>query len=802
MSQFAPSTYQTAIFQWVTDETGHALVDAAAGAGKSTTLVRAAALLPKRTKALFCAFNRHIAKELGEKLKEASSKMECRTIHGLGRGALVAGLKRGQLAQSLSEPDARKYARLADTYILTTARQEYSLLRAVWLKEQEEGLHDPEGQRLDADLEDEEPFPSFEPIQLAGYLRKLVDFRRLTLTEPTEEALLDLADHYDLSIEFDTAREEALFWPMLARGVEVVVKAGAEEYQRLGIIDYTDMVFLPIYLDLPPARYDWVMIDECQDLNACQLELVLRAQKPGARLLFCGDRNQSLYGFTGADTQSIAKIIARCEATVLPLSICYRCPSSHIELAQQVYANIEASPTAAPGIVSVIAASKANQQASAGDYIICRTNAPLVTRCMALIREGRKAIVLGKDLGKNFLDLLKKLSRRPGFAFRDLVAIAETYQREQEEILSKEKDNDLAIEMVRDKIATLKALRQAYLTNLGEQQREANLQGFIAYIEAFFAPEEDETGKRIDYSSFVVLCTVHKAKGLEANRVFIERPDLLPHPAAKKDWQREQEQNILYVALTRAKQELYFIDESPESIRLPEREGGPLTIVVVHGPEGETSVFLDEEPERGLIIPDSLDNETVDGEVVTIEQEPATPASNILYLPFKGELEVPLTEGRVSRIAAIEVLCPLCSGVCADPATGSLYITHDLVGHTIVCSRCKRACIVPLNAFNLDGNVVAREKPSQAVPNSKIEKKGRTKKERKSNAGAKTKGKEPRQPMQLSLDMRVIRTLKQWGVNASALFTELLNQYQPFLEMYAAVNDGEQPEDDEEDDDE
>ena len=78
----------------------------------------------------------------------------------------------------------------------------------------------------------------------------------------------------------------------------------------------------------------------------------------------------------------------------------------------------------------------------------------------------------------------------------------------------------------------------------------------------------------------------------------------------------------------------------------------------------------------------------------------------------------------------------------------------------------------------------------------------RSKKERKSNAGAKTKGKEPRQPMQLSLDMRVIRTLKQWGVNASALFTELLNQYQPFLEMYAAVNDGEQPEDDEEDDDE
>jgi hypothetical protein len=37
---------------------------------------------------------------------------------------------------------------------------------------------------------------------------------------------------------------------------------------------------------------------------------------------------------------------------------------------------------------------------------------------------------------------------------------------------------------------------------------------------------------------------------LEADRVFIERPDLLPHPETKRDWQVEQEQNILYVALT------------------------------------------------------------------------------------------------------------------------------------------------------------------------------------------------------------------------------------------------------------
>jgi ATP-dependent DNA helicase PIF1 len=164
--------------------------------------------------------------------------------------------------------------------------------------------------------------------------------------------------------------------------------------------------------------------------------------------------------------------------------------------------------------------------------------------------------------------------------------------------------------------------------------------------------------------------------------------------------------------------------------------------------------------------------------------------------------QVPLTEGRVARIAAIEVLCPACAGICVDPGTGSTYITPDLVGHTIVCSRCKQQCIVPLNAFSLDGAVIAREKPEQNVSNAKREKKGRTKKERKSNAGAKSHGKEPKQPLQLSLDMRIIQTLKTWGVNASALYKELLAQYDPFLQQYREVTGeefGEEESDEEED---
>ena len=55
----------------------------------------------------------------------------------------------------------------------------------------------------------------------------------------------------------------------------------------------------------------------------------------------------------------------------------------------------------------------------------------------------------------------------------------------------------------------------------------------------------------------ICLSTVHKIKGLEANRVFIVRPDLLPMKTVK-GWQYLQEKNLEYVAITRAKTELIY----------------------------------------------------------------------------------------------------------------------------------------------------------------------------------------------------------------------------------------------------
>jgi superfamily I DNA/RNA helicase len=60
----------------------------------------------------------------------------------------------------------------------------------------------------------------------------------------------------------------------------------------------------------------------------------------------------------------------------------------------------------------------------------------------------------------------------------------------------------------------------------------------------------------------IFLSTVHKAKGLEANNVYIACRSLMPSKSAKKDWEIEQEKNLIYVAYTRAKNTLGFIDEN------------------------------------------------------------------------------------------------------------------------------------------------------------------------------------------------------------------------------------------------
>jgi superfamily I DNA/RNA helicase len=54
---------------------------------------------------------------------------------------------------------------------------------------------------------------------------------------------------------------------------------------------------------------------------------------------------------------------------------------------------------------------------------------------------------------------------------------------------------------------------------------------------------------------------MHRSKGLEAKNVFIIEAQLCPAFYAMQPWQKEQELNLMYVARTRAKEKLIYVND-------------------------------------------------------------------------------------------------------------------------------------------------------------------------------------------------------------------------------------------------
>lgn len=61
-------------------------------------------------------------------------------------------------------------------------------------------------------------------------------------------------------------------------------------------------------------------------------------------------------------------------------------------------------------------------------------------------------------------------------------------------------------------------------------------------------------------SNQITLSTIHKSKGLQADRIFILNWHLLPSEYATGEQELEQEKCLQYVAVTRAKKELIFCE--------------------------------------------------------------------------------------------------------------------------------------------------------------------------------------------------------------------------------------------------
>jgi superfamily I DNA/RNA helicase len=343
-----------------------------------------------------------------------------------------------------------------------------------------------------------------------------------------------MADHYGVNSLDDTSDMDAVI-----EAAQSVYRASLEQTD---VVDFDDMILFPLIKNLRVRfQRDLIFLDEAQDTSRARRALVKKFVKPDGRIVVVGDDRQAIMGFAGASADALTDFIAELDAVILPLNVTWRCPKAVVAVAQTLVPDIQAADSAIEGEVTSM--DQLPEQFNPTDAILCRNTAPLIENAYALIRKGVACKVEGREIGTGLLRLVDRWKRITTItAFLD--KLEDFRAREIQKAQAKGHDNK--VDEINDRCDTLEVICRAC-----QQKGQHMLDAVRDFINDLFA--DDVTG-------VVTLCTYHRAKGREWPRVMlIEHSKRCPSPRAKQVWQRRQEANLAYVAITRAQQHLIFV---------------------------------------------------------------------------------------------------------------------------------------------------------------------------------------------------------------------------------------------------
>ena len=470
---------QDAIWNEIQNGTGHIIVNAGAGVGKTFTIVEGANR-DSGVKKAFLAFNKSIQLELAERLPD---DVEVKTFHALGFAALrAAGIR--------TKVNNFKVKNIIDDML---GRDFY-----------------------------------------AQPLIKLISLIKGSMIDENDtKGIYSLIDEYN--IEFNSDREEVI-------AIDSIPAILNQCKQNTSLIDFDDMIWLPLVLDMPLPTFDTLFVDEAQDFNEMQRQLVLACTKNG-RCIIVGDKNQAIYGFRGADSGSMSIFENQLKArgsTVnsFGLTLTWRCPKSVVAEANRYVKEFNCLETAEDGQVHV----NAYLNPQKGDMVLCRYNAPLVSAFYDLITQGKSAYILGRDMHKGLVNYVKKITKHNNMSSEEFMNLLTVdFKVNHAKLIDTDKQNQA--NTLSDKFECVKIFAS----------KADTVGGIIAEIERLFNSKT---------KGDIQLSTVHKAKGLEADNVFILATERMPHPKATN---MQEERNICYVAITRAKKNLYYCGPRPKN---------------------------------------------------------------------------------------------------------------------------------------------------------------------------------------------------------------------------------------------
>jgi superfamily I DNA/RNA helicase len=412
---------------------------------------------------------------------------------------------------------------------------------------------------------------------------RLVENLHTRLREICPRAIQEEAEATALDNDIVPGTEEKTPLPDVARWALRALELAREKTDK---VDFADMIYLPIAMGWLAPQFDLVVQDELQDASPPQLEIARGVC--GGRFVGIGDDRQAIYGWRGADTGSLARLEAELSATRLLMPETFRCGRAIVAEARLIVPDFVAHPSVCDGVVRSASREQAWLEADPGDgpgrgdFILSRTNAPLVGVVLQLFKQDKKCRILGRDVAAGLTGFVNRLSRKLDDRTDAWVLVDAAWDyHAREEARAKETKVKAAkrrAARVRDQAEMLEALADG-ISTIGDLRKR---------IEMVFS--DDGSGRG------VVCSNVHQIKGREARRVYALSDTfgravscLCGHFASRHRWSmfhREaaeaagfkqgcsscecqvyrrntdaalEEENIRYVAITRTKEVLTWV---------------------------------------------------------------------------------------------------------------------------------------------------------------------------------------------------------------------------------------------------
>lgn len=390
---------------------------------------------------------------------------------------------------------------------------------------------------------------------------QLLELLRLYCSPPYLESITTIVELHNLDIPINKK--------VVAAAAECL-KMGLHDAINNFVIDCTDMSWVLWMhrdnckgtIEKWRSQFRMIAVDECQDTDQLQLNILSLLIDPAKNFLVAvGDKHQAVYSFRGCVSDGVQKFTETFNCETLPLPVNYRCGRSHLELVRKIFPHIPIEPHsgAGEGEIKILKNSEFLSlfEDESKSYIgVCRKNAPLLIYAIRLLAAGKPAKIKDKSLGKRVLDEVERIVTKSKIPYNLETfpqALAD-YEAKERDRLLKYKDGEARISLLTDMLAAVLALFEAY--------QPEEFRDWEVLIEKIF---DESDGKRC-----INLYSIHSGKGGEGDVAFILEPELMPfsHKGQTAE-EKEQENNLLYVALTRPKETLALVlgeDKSPANI--------------------------------------------------------------------------------------------------------------------------------------------------------------------------------------------------------------------------------------------